>query len=163
MDAPLVLTSILNPSEVDDMVFDMDIAAKYPLEFYEACEQFKNPWDVKIDQISNHLGKPTQYFGMGFTHPSFNINSGVRCSAYKTLPSRTEKVAKQRGTLFLQHSTVDLESMIESRAFGQVDDAANGASLGIVCAENKPRNSRLYDRTDTHRARFQCDIQSRAR
>ena len=34
MDAPLVLSSTINPSEVDDMVFDMDTVSSYPLEFY---------------------------------------------------------------------------------------------------------------------------------
>ena len=94
-DAPLVLTSKLIPGEVDDMVFDMDIAWKYPLEFYEACEQFKNPWDIEIEQISRRLGTPKQYYAMGFTHPSSDINSGVRCSAYKTLPSMEDKLKGQ--------------------------------------------------------------------
>ena len=94
-DAPFVLTSRLTPSEVDDMVFDMDIVWKYPLEFYEACLAYKNPWDIKIEQINNRLGKENQYSGMGFTHDTTNINAGVRCSAYKTLPSMEEKLKGQ--------------------------------------------------------------------
>jgi DNA polymerase II large subunit len=94
-DAPLVLTSKLIPGEVDDMVFDMDVAWRYPLEFYDACIQFKNPWDVKIDQIKARLGTPKQYHSMGYTHPSTNINAGVRCSAYKILPSMEEKLKGQ--------------------------------------------------------------------
>ncbi|MBT7366970.1 hypothetical protein HN814_02080, partial [Candidatus Woesearchaeota archaeon] len=46
MDAPLVLTTVLIPAEVDDMVFDMDIASKYSLDFYEAACNYKMPWDV---------------------------------------------------------------------------------------------------------------------
>lgn len=92
-DAPLVLTSRLIPAEVDDMVFDMDVAWKYPLEFYEA--DFKNPWEIKIDQISARLGKPEQYHSMGFTHDTSDFNNGVRCSAYKTLPSMKEKLYGQ--------------------------------------------------------------------
>ncbi len=94
-DAPFVLTSKLIPSEVDDMVFDMDICWKYSLEFYNACLEYKNPWDVEIEQISNRLGKETEYSGMGFTHNTSDINSGVRCSAYKTLPSMEEKLRGQ--------------------------------------------------------------------
>jgi len=94
-DAPLVLTSTLTPAEVDDMVFDMDVTAKYPLEFYEACMEYKNPWDIKIDQIKERLGKEEQYEGMMFTHPTTNINDGVRVSAYKTLASMTEKLEGQ--------------------------------------------------------------------
>ena len=43
MDAPLVLTSILVPSEVDDEVHGMDIVWEYPLEMYEAASKQKLP------------------------------------------------------------------------------------------------------------------------
>ncbi len=95
MDTPLVLTSILTPSEVDDMVFDLDIGWQYPLEFYEATLQYKAPWEIKIPQIKPVLGKPEQYEKMGFTHDCNNINNTVKCSAYKTLPSMQEKLMGQ--------------------------------------------------------------------
>ncbi|NQU79381.1 DNA polymerase II large subunit [Candidatus Woesearchaeota archaeon] len=95
MDAPLVLTSVLAPTEVDDMAFDVDRAWTYPLEFYEACKEYKNPWEVKIDKIQDVLDTEQQYEGMGFTHDTDNINAGVLCSAYKTLPSMQEKLSGQ--------------------------------------------------------------------
>lgn len=94
-DAPLVMTSRVSPSEVDDMIFDMDIAWRYPLEFYNACLEYKNPWDIGIDKLGDFLGNPKQYEGHGFTHDTLNINSGVRCSAYKTLPSMEDKLKGQ--------------------------------------------------------------------
>lgn len=95
MDTPLVLTSILNPKEVDDMAFNVDVPFKYPLEFYEAAQEYKMPWDVKIPTIGDELGKPGQYEGMGFTHDIDDINNTVKCSAYKTLPSMVEKLTGQ--------------------------------------------------------------------
>lgn len=95
MDTPLVLTSLLNPKEVDDMAFDLDIGWEYPLELYEAAEQYHMPWDVKLPLLKDHLGKAQQYEGMGFTHDIDDINSTVRCSAYKTLPSMQEKLVGQ--------------------------------------------------------------------
>jgi len=95
MDTPLVLTSILIPGEVDDMVFDFDIAWRYPLELYEASLDYKMPWEVKIPQIKAYLGKPEQYEGLGFTHDITNLNDTVRCSAYKTLPSMEDKLRGQ--------------------------------------------------------------------
>ncbi len=95
MDAPLVLTSILTPGEVDDMAFKVDRAWRYPLEFYEACCNYKMPWEVKIETIKDVLNKEEQYEGMGFTHDTDNINAGVLCSAYKTLPSMQEKLLMQ--------------------------------------------------------------------
>jgi len=94
-DAPLVLTSRLTPSEVDDMVFDVDIAWQYPLEFYEACLEYKKPWDITITQLGQKLGTPEQYEKMGFTHPLGNLNETIPCSAYKTLPTMEEKLAGQ--------------------------------------------------------------------
>jgi DNA polymerase II large subunit len=94
-DAPLVLTSTVIPAEVDDMVFDMDITWKYPLEFYEACLNFKQPHDLDIEQLGKRLNTPEQYENMGFTHQTSNINIGVRCSAYKTLPSMEDKLKGQ--------------------------------------------------------------------
>jgi DNA polymerase II large subunit len=95
MDAPLVMTSILAPAEVDDMAFDVDRAWTYPLEFYEACTQYKAPWEVKIETMKAVLNTEQQYEGMGFTHDTDNFNSGVLCSAYKTLPSMQDKLLAQ--------------------------------------------------------------------
>ncbi|MEA3378990.1 MAG: DNA polymerase II large subunit [Nanoarchaeota archaeon] len=94
-DAPLVLTSKLIPAEVDDMVFNMDVAWKYNLNFYEAAEKWKMPWDVKVDVVGDRLGKENQYEKMGFTHDTDNFNNGVGCSAYKIIPSMQEKVLAQ--------------------------------------------------------------------
>ena len=94
-DAPLVLTSKLIPAEVDDMAFDVDIAWKYPLEFYNACMEFKQPREVEIEQFGKRLGTDSQYYGLGFTHNVSDMNTGVLCSAYKTIPSMEEKLKGQ--------------------------------------------------------------------
>ncbi len=94
-DAPLVISSRLVPSEVDDMVFDMDIVWKYPLEFYEAAASFKEPWDIKLERVGNRLGKENEWKGYGFTHDVKDINGGVRFSAYKKLPTMQEKLKGQ--------------------------------------------------------------------
>ncbi len=95
MDAPLVLTSILDPSEVDDMVHKLDISWKYPKELYEKAEEYKMPWDVKIEVLGDYLGEERQYEKMGFTHNTNNINEGITCSSYKLLPSMEEKLKGQ--------------------------------------------------------------------
>ncbi len=102
MDAPLVLTSFLNPTEVDDQVHGIDVVWKYPLEMYEASLGLKNPWEVrygaekkKVEQLSDWLGTEKQYEGYGFTHHVDNFNRGIQCSAYKILPSMEEKLFGQ--------------------------------------------------------------------
>jgi DNA polymerase II large subunit len=94
-DALLVLTSKLIPAEVDDMAFDLDVCWKYPLEFYEACSEFKQPREVEIEQFEKRLDTDKQYYGFGYTHNVSNINSGVTCSAYKIIPSMQEKLKGQ--------------------------------------------------------------------
>jgi DNA polymerase II large subunit len=95
MDAPLVMTSKLNPAEVDDQVHGLDIVWEYPLELYTAGNAMKNPWEVKIRQLKHTLGTEKQFEKMGFTHDVSNINSGVNFSAYKSLPSMQEKLMGQ--------------------------------------------------------------------
>ncbi|RLE46474.1 DNA polymerase II large subunit [Candidatus Woesearchaeota archaeon] len=95
MDAPLVLTSLLTPCEVDDMAFNMDIVDKYPLELYEAAQEYKMPWEVNITKVSETLHTEKQYEGFKFTHDTDDFNKSVRCSAYKTLPSMGEKLDGQ--------------------------------------------------------------------
>ena len=95
MDAPLVLTSKILPTEVDDNIFNFGSAWSYNLDFYKACKEYKMPWEVKVPVISTALGTKDQYENIGYTHPTTNMNDGVLISAYKLLPSMAEKVEKQ--------------------------------------------------------------------
>ena len=95
MDAPLVLTSLLVPAEVDDEVHGMDIVWQYPLELYQAAQEYKYPWEVEVLQINNVLDKATQYEGMGYTHEVSDMNSGALCSSYKLFPTMKEKLQGQ--------------------------------------------------------------------
>jgi len=94
-DAPFVMTTIVKPSEVDDMIFDLDTSWEYPLEFYNACLEYKKPWETELPTYKSVVNTPKQYEGIGFTHDTSNINNGVRCSLYKTLPSMEDKLKGQ--------------------------------------------------------------------
>ncbi len=94
-DEALVLSSKIIPSEVDDMVFDMDIVDHYPLELYLGALEFKYPWEVKIKKVKDVLNTPEEYQGFKFTHNTTSINSGVMCSSYKKIPLMMDKVEKQ--------------------------------------------------------------------
>ncbi len=95
MDAPLVLSILLNPEEIDDEVYDLDTCWSYSLDFYNAALNYKMPSEVEVEQIRNRIGKEEQYLGMGFTHPLSSMNIGIRKSAYKEIPTMTEKLAGQ--------------------------------------------------------------------
>ncbi len=97
MDAPLVLTMRIDPNEIDKEAHNIDVPFHYPLEFYEATLQYKNPKDIVklMDIVSARLGTPAQYEGFGFTHDTTDIAAGPRNSAYKTLGTMIEKMDAQ--------------------------------------------------------------------
>jgi DNA polymerase II large subunit len=97
MDAPLVLTTRLDPSEVDKEAHNIDVCDHYPLEFYEATLEYPNPKDFEkvIDLVSRRLGTPLQYDNFMFTHDTTDIAAGPLNCAYKTLGSMVEKMDAQ--------------------------------------------------------------------
>jgi len=97
MDAPLVLTTRLDPNEVDKEAHNIDVCSRYPLEFYRAAQKFTNPKDIedKMDIISNRLGTCDQYEKFMFTHDTSDIACGPVKSAYKTLGTMIEKIDAQ--------------------------------------------------------------------
>lgn len=91
-DAPLVLNIKIKANEVDDMIFDVDVGERIPLELYEAAEQHKHPSEVKMEQIRNRLGTDKEFTHLGFSYDTKDINAGPLCSSYKTLPTMQDKV-----------------------------------------------------------------------
>ncbi len=94
MDAPLVLTVIVDPREVDKEVHNMDIASYYPLEFYEATMRYADPKEISIERVEDRLATEYRFFGLKFTHDT-EIGIGVKESRYKSLKSMQEKVKAQ--------------------------------------------------------------------
>lgn len=97
MDAPLVMTTRLNPAEVDKEAHNLDLTPTYPLEFYEATLKGSSPKDLeaKFDLVSKRLGSDAQYEGFKFSHSTSNIAAGPRYSAYKTLETMVDKMDAQ--------------------------------------------------------------------
>ena len=97
MDAPLVMSSRIDPAEIDDEAHNMDIAASYPREFYEATREMADPGEVEdLIQIGEDtLGTDDQYRGFEHTHDTTDIALGPDLSAYKTLGDMMEKMNAQ--------------------------------------------------------------------
>ncbi len=94
-DAPLVITSKIKPSEIDDMILDMDIASSYPLSLYQAAQQYKMPYDVDVEKVADKLASERTSSNFGYTTPTKSMNYGVLCSSYKTLPTMEDKLITQ--------------------------------------------------------------------
>jgi DNA polymerase II large subunit len=95
MDAPLVMSSRIDPSEIDDEAHNMDIVDRYPREFYEATRELADPESVDITIAEETLGTDDEYTGFRHTHDTSNIALGPDLSAYKTLGSMMDKMDAQ--------------------------------------------------------------------
>ncbi|MFC3959604.1 DNA polymerase II large subunit [Halovivax cerinus] len=95
MDAPLVMSSRIDPSEIDDEAHNMDIVSRYPREFYEASLEMADPGEVDIQIGEDTLGTDGEYTGFEHTHDTTDIAMGPDLSAYKTLGSMMDKMDAQ--------------------------------------------------------------------
>jgi len=91
-DAPLVLNIKIKANEVDDMIFDLDVGTKIPLELYEAAELHKMPGEIKMPQIKGRLGTGNEFTNIGYSYEVGDLNCGALCSTYKTLPTMQDKL-----------------------------------------------------------------------
>ncbi|VVB56645.1 DNA polymerase II large subunit [uncultured archaeon] len=85
MDAPLVLTTRLDPTEVDDEVHSMEACESYSLEFYELAARFASPSEANVPLVKNLLGKAGQYESLGYTHAVKSIDEGPLMTSYISL------------------------------------------------------------------------------
>jgi DNA polymerase II large subunit len=97
MDAPLVMSSRIDPTEIDDEAHNVDTMSSYPQEFYEATRELADPADVAdvMTIAEETLGTDEQYAGFAHTHDTRDLAAGPDLSAYKTLGSMEEKMDAQ--------------------------------------------------------------------
>ncbi|WP_276280108.1 DNA polymerase II large subunit [Halorussus caseinilyticus] len=97
MDAPLVMSSRIDPSEIDDEAHNMDIVREYPREFYEATREMADPGEVEdvMTIAEETLGTDREYTDFHHSHDTSNIALGPDLSAYKTLGSMMDKMDAQ--------------------------------------------------------------------
>ncbi len=89
MDKPLVLTTRLNATEVDSEAHNVDIAFRYPVEFYRAAARGGAAKEVQalIETVGARVGTERALHGYGFTHDTSDIAGGPVRSAYREAPS----------------------------------------------------------------------------
>ncbi|NLA38145.1 MAG: DNA polymerase II large subunit, partial [Methanomicrobiales archaeon] len=94
MDAPLVLTTRIDPAEIDKECLNVDVGDHYPLEVYNGCLAYANPKDLDafVDRVEHRLGTPAQVEGFSFTHPTSDISAGPLESTYTKLGTMLEKL-----------------------------------------------------------------------
>ena len=94
MDAPLVITTKLNPLEIDDEVYDIDIVRDYPLSFYEKTEKKADPNEVNLLTFGDTIYGDDPFSGWSFTHDVSDINNAPISNTY-TEGEMIEKLKRQ--------------------------------------------------------------------
>ncbi len=94
-DAPLVLNTRMRAGEVDDMIFDLDVTSEIPVSLYRAAEEHKHSSEVKLERVANRLKGEHEFDNLWFSYDTSDINQGMLCSSYKTLPTMHDKVEEQ--------------------------------------------------------------------
>ncbi len=98
MDAALILSTVLNPDEIDDEAWAIETVSEYPLEFYYETQEYKKPWELDCDiEIGENIVHSDEAFTHGFTHETTDIDDGPDQSEYVTLDEMSEKTSAQLG------------------------------------------------------------------
>ena len=97
MDAPLVLTTRLNPSEIDKEALNVDCSHNYTRSFYEKTQSQPHPSELTdiVETVETRLGTVGDLRGYGWTHESGELDAGPINSSYKTLKSMEDKMNGQ--------------------------------------------------------------------
>ena len=97
MDATLVISTILDPNEIDSEAHNIDTLFQYPKDFYEKSQDFCKPSEIEtlMDLVNNHLKKGKLYGDIGFNIPTSDINEGPTTTAYKIYENMDDKIDAQ--------------------------------------------------------------------
>jgi len=96
MDAPLLLTVVMKPSEVARQAFNLESISKLPIEFFNEASKNADP-KLLTDLIATvqHNEKEQTVEQIGFTHNIESINEGNHQSAYLQLETMLDKTTAQ--------------------------------------------------------------------
>jgi DNA polymerase II large subunit len=113
MDKPLVLTTRLDPTEVDKEAHNVDIVARYPLALYRAAAEGRNAKEVEaqVETLARRLARDDPLTGFAFTHDTTDIAGGPVRSAYRQSESM-ERIVEQSLVLTSQIRAVDVADAV---------------------------------------------------
>ncbi len=97
MDAPILLTVAINPTEIARQAFNVETAQRLPLRFFDETQRRSDPKTLTglIETVQQRLGSLAVLGSLGFTHYTHDFNNGNLESVYKKLGSMLDKVTLQ--------------------------------------------------------------------
>ncbi len=115
MDAPIFVSPVLLPSEVDSQAHNMETSHHYPKEFYEATLSGASPKDVSglVPWIRVFLNTEDQYAEVPSSFPGAQLDLKRNRSSYRRLRSMEDKVRVQLD-LSTKLSSIDVSLVAKS-------------------------------------------------
>jgi DNA polymerase II large subunit len=97
MDAPILLTVGIKPTEIARQAFNLETMELLPLRFFNEAQRRSDPKILTdlIETVQSRLGSSAVLDSLGFTHRVADVNTGNLESAYKKLGTMLEKVTAQ--------------------------------------------------------------------
>ncbi len=97
MDAPLLLSPLLNPNEVARQALNIETLSHFPASFYNKTLEMAGPKEVEKDVLilAKRMEESREDLTIGFTHPTMRLDNATLVSAYKELPTMLDKVKAQ--------------------------------------------------------------------
>jgi DNA polymerase II large subunit len=100
MDAPLILTMTIEPTEIDKEALNVDTMWKYPVSFYEGTMSRPSAKEATkslgIETVEVRLAKGISAFeGFGYTHTTTDACEGPKINPYTALDSMKQKTMMQ--------------------------------------------------------------------
>ena len=176
MDAPLVLTTRLNPTEIDkEARTSMLLGSTNDSSTKRRC--INPPKDIAdtMDFVERRLGSVAAVRGYGFTHDCNRIDEGPELSAYKTLATMIDKmngteslstVASHRcsnvaSSVIRSHFLPDLRGIstpMAGRKFGVSNVAipTDECHLQVIVSKRKRQEDVVCQHTAWHEAKEGC-------
>ena len=98
MDAPLILTTTINPTEIDKEALNVDTLSQYPISFYEGTMTrpvAKKAHELGIETVETRIANGEDPFIFSFTHDTKSCNQAPPHNPYTRLESMRQKTMMQ--------------------------------------------------------------------
>ncbi|MBO3757791.1 MAG: DNA polymerase II large subunit, partial [Candidatus Brockarchaeota archaeon] len=109
MDSPLVVFPVIDPSEIDDQIYNTENEKNLPYAFYDSIrklDEFSSLYSL-INLIGNNLT-----YKLNFTHTTTSISNGPTISSYRLINKAEEKFTIQL-SLLKKTDFIDKKRVIE--------------------------------------------------
>ncbi len=115
MDAPLFISPVLLPSEVDSQAHNIEFSTGYPKKFYEAALTETHPKEIikLVKWVYDYLNTKDQYKAIPNSFSGAQLRLMENTSSYRRLHAMTEKI-KVQVELSSKLSSVDVSQMVRS-------------------------------------------------